>query len=85
MLTVAGTGAALVTVDVNDDAVSMFTTVITIDATETTSEDAATPSALTATPLTVADDSIMTVDIDLIDTDNVAKGLKIVLIGERNT
>jgi len=85
MLSVAGTGAALVTVDVNDDAVSMFSTVVTIDASETTSETAAAASVLTSTPLTVADDSIMTVDIDIIDTDNVAKGLKIVLIGQRNT
>jgi len=84
MLSTAGTGAALVTVDINDDTVSLFSTVLTIDSTEKTSETAAAASVLTSTPLTIADDSEMTVDIDTIDTDNVATGLKIALIGQRS-
>lgn len=82
-LSTAGTGAALVTVDINDDGVSMLTTKITIDATQKTSETATTASALTTTPLSIADDSEITVDIDTIDTDNVAAGLKIEIIGQR--
>ena len=79
--TIAGTGAALLTVDINDDTTSIFSTVLTQDATEKTSVTADTPAVLTSTPLAVLDNSEMTVDIDTIDTDNVAAGLKITLIG----
>lgn len=82
-LSTAGTGAALVTVDVNDDGSTMLSTKITIDATEKTSQTAATASVLSPNPFLIVDDSEMTVDIDTIDTDNVAKGLKITFIGYR--
>ncbi len=78
-LTTAGTGVALVTVDINEAGVTILSTKITIDATEKTSQTAATPPVISDTAL--ADDAEMTVDIDTIDTDNVAAGLKITLIG----
>jgi len=78
-LTIAGTGAALVTVDINEAGITILSTKITIDATEKTSQTAATPPVISDSAL--ADDAEMTVDIDVIDTDNVAAGLKITLIG----
>lgn len=78
-LTTAGTGAALVTVDINESGTTILSTKITIDATEKTSQTAATAPVISDTLL--ADDAEMTVDIDTIDTNNVATGLKIYLIG----
>jgi len=80
-LTVAGTGAALVTVDINDDGSTLLSTKITIDATEKTSQTAAASPILSPDPFLIADDSEMTIDVDTIDTDNVAAGLKVYLIG----
>jgi len=81
-LSTAGTGAALVTVDIHESGTTIMTTdKITIDATEKTSETAATAPAITDSAL--ADDAEMTIDIDTIDTDNVAAGLKVYLIGQR--
>jgi hypothetical protein len=78
-LTTAGTGAALVTVDINDDGSTILSTKLTIDASEKTSSTAATAAVLSAT--TVAAGSIMSFDIDTIDTDNVAAGLKVYITG----
>ncbi|KKK72512.1 hypothetical protein LCGC14_2903150, partial [marine sediment metagenome] len=78
-LTTAGTGAALVTVDINDSGTTILSTKLTIDATETTSTTAATAPVISDTAL--ADDAEITIDIDTIDTDNVAKGLKVEIIG----
>jgi hypothetical protein len=78
-LTTAGTGASLVTVDINETGTSILSTKITIDATEKTSSTATTPPVISDTSL--ADDAEMTIDIDTIDTDNVATGLKIYIIG----
>jgi len=80
-LTTAGTGAALVTVDINQGGTTILSTKITIDATEKTSTTAATPPVISDT--TLNDDVEITVDIDVVDTDNVAAGLKIYLIGGR--
>jgi len=79
-LSTAGTGAALVTVDINEGGSTILSTKITIDASEKTSTTAATAPVISDSAL--ADDAEMTVDIDTIDTDNVAKGLKIYLIGK---
>lgn len=81
-LTTAGTGAALVTVDINESGTSILSTKITIDASEKTSETAATPPVISDTSL--ADDSEITIDIDQVDTDNVAAGLKVYLIGYKS-
>ena len=78
-LTTAGTGAALVTIDINETGTSILSTKITIDATETTSTTATTPPVISDT--TLADDAEMTIDIDQIDTGGVSAGLKIYLIG----
>jgi hypothetical protein len=79
-LTVAGTGAALVTVDVHVAGTTvMSTTKVTIDASEKTSGTAATQPVLTTT--SVAADALVEVFVDLVDTDNVAAGLKVYLIG----
>jgi hypothetical protein len=82
-LTTAGTGAALVTVDINkgDAPATILSTKITIDASETTSETAATPPVLSSTSL--SDDEQIQIEIDTIDTDNVAAGLKVSIIGRR--
>ena len=79
-LRTAGTGAALITVDIHESGTSIMTTTkITIDATETTSTTAVTAPVLTDTAL--ADDSLIELFLDLRDTDNVAKGLKVEIIG----
>ena len=57
----------------NLNGVSMFSTPITIDANETTSETAAVPAVLSTTAL--ADDDVITVDIDSAGTGAV--GLKL--------
>lgn len=77
-VTTAPTGAAI-TADVNKNGISIFSTKITIDATEKTSATADTPSALTTTDL--ADDDEITVDIDGIGSTVAGAGLKIYLLG----
>lgn len=80
-LSTAGTGAQLVTVDINESGTSILSTKITIDATETTSVTAETVPVISDASL--ADDAEMTVDIDLIDTGGVSKGLKVSIIGHK--
>ncbi len=76
--TASGSGGP-VTVDVNKNGVSVFTTVITIDDTETSSLTAAVPPVISGT-LTFAEGDIIGVDIDADGTG--AKGLKIYLVGK---
>lgn len=78
-LTTAGTGAALITIDINESGTTIISTKITIDASELTSTTAVTPPVISDS--TLADDAQMTVDIDQMDSDALAKGLKIYLIG----
>ena len=78
-LTTAGTGANLVTVDINESGSTILSTKITIDATETTSTTAATPPVISDAAL--ADDAQMTIDIDQIDSGGVSAGLKVTIIG----
>ena len=80
-LTTAGTGANLVTVDINESGTTILSTEITIDATETTSTTAATPPVISDSDL--ANDAEMTVDIDQIDSGGVSAGLKVYIIGYR--
>lgn len=79
-LTTAGTGANLVTVDINEGGSTILSTKITLDATEKTSYSAATPVVISDTSL--AFNAEMTVDIDQIDSGGVSSGLKIMLIGD---
>lgn len=74
-LTAAST-SGIVTVDVNKNGVSLFSTVLTFDVNEKTTATAATPAVLATTAL--ADDDEITVDIDVAGTG--AKGLKVYLI-----
>jgi len=79
-LTTAGTGANLVTLDLNESGSTILSTKITLDATEKTSYSAATPVVISDTSL--AFNAEMTVDIDQIDSGGVSAGLKIMLIGD---
>ena len=76
---IAGTGGALVTVDIHENGTTILSTKITIDATERTSETAATPPTVSDSSL--ADDAEIEVFLDVRDTDNVATGLKVTLVG----
>ena len=80
-LTTAGTGANLVTVDINESGTTILSTKITIDATETTSTTAATAPVISDPDL--ANDAEITVDIDQIDSGGVSAGLKVSIIGYR--
>lgn len=77
LTTVSSSGA--VTVDVNKNGVSIFSTVITIDANEETSLTAATAAVLST--LTFVKGDKITVDIDGAGTG--AKGLKLYFLGTR--
>ena len=77
--TIAGTGAALLTVDVHEAGTTVLSTKVTVDATEKTSGTAATAMVISDSALAV--DSLIEVFVDVIDTDNVAAGVKVYLIG----
>jgi len=72
--TAASTGT--VTVDINEAGASIFSTLLTIDATEKTSTTAATPAVISDTA--IADDAEITIDIDVAGTG--AKGLKVTFV-----
>ena len=80
--TVAPTGAALLTVDVHEAGTSILSTKVTMDAGEKTSATAATQPVIS--DANMADNSLIEVFVDQIDTDNVAAGLKIYLIGTQS-
>jgi len=78
-LVTAGTGAALLTCDINEAGSTILSTKLTFDATETTTTTAATPVVIS--DVNLANDAIITVDIDQLDSGGVGAGLKISLIG----
>lgn len=80
-LSTAGTGANLVTVDINESGTSILSTKITIDASESTSQTAATAPVISDTAL--ADDAEISIDIDQIDSGGVSAGLKVTIIGHK--
>ena len=83
-LTTAGTGATLVSITINVNNVNIFSgggTGLTIDATEKTSTTATTPNVIGISA--VPDDAEITIDIDSVDSGNVATGLKVTLIGTK--
>ena len=80
--TVAPTGAALLTVDVHEAGTTILSTKVTMDAGEKTSATAATQPVISDSAL--ADNSLIEVFVDQIDTNNVAAGLKIYLIGTQS-
>lgn len=79
-LSTAQTAGVLLTVDINQNGVSVLGTKLTFDNNETTTTTAATQPTIVTSALT--DDSSITVDIDQVGTAG-AKGLKITLLGTR--
>lgn len=80
MLVTAQSSGNIFTVDINEGGSSILSTKITIDNTEKTSTSAVTPPVLSDT--SIADDALMTVDIDQIGAGDAA-GLKVTLIGRQ--
>ena len=79
-VTTAPTGSTI-TVDINEAGVSILSTKLTIDATEKTSTTAATPAVISDS--SIADDGVITFDIDQIGATVAGAGLKVAIIGER--
>lgn len=79
-LQTAQTSGSILTVDVNEGGVSILSTKLTIDNTEKTSTTAATAAVISDASL--ADDAEITIDVDQIG-DGTAKGLKVLLKGQR--
>lgn len=75
-----GGGGTPFTVDVNKNGTTIFSTKLTIDIGETTSETAAIPNVLSTTSF--ANDDVITIDIDGING-GFGAGLKIYLIGNQ--
>jgi len=72
----APVGSTLV-VDINESGTSVLSTKLSIDASETTSATAAVPAVISDSAL--ADDSIISVDIDQIGSGTAGEGLKVTL------
>ena len=72
----APTGSTLV-VDINEAGSSVLSTKLSIDASETSSTTAATAAVISDTAL--ANDAVITIDIDQIGSTNPGKGLKVTL------
>jgi len=66
-------------VDINEAGGTILSTKLTIDASETTSQSAATPPVISDT--TLAADAEITIDIDQVGSSTTGKGLKIILRG----
>ena len=77
-VTTAPTGATL-TVDINEAGSTILSTKITIDISEKTSGTAATPPVISDASL--AEDALMTIDIDQVGSTVAGAGLKVYLIG----
>ncbi len=78
--TTAPTGATI-TVDINESGSSILSTKLTIDATEKTSETAATAAVISDSAL--ADDAEITIDIDQVGSTLAGAGLKVYIIGKQ--
>ena len=79
-VTAAPTGS-VITVDINEDTVTILSTKLTIDATEKTSETAAIAAVISDASL--ADDAEISIDIDTIGSTIAGAGLKVTLIGAK--
>jgi hypothetical protein len=77
----AASSSGLVTVDVKVNGTSIFTTTLSIDATEKTSTTAASPAVKTGATIAIADDAEITIDITAAGT--AAKGLKVGFLWSR--
>lgn len=81
LTTAQASGANKVTIDINVSSSSILSTKLTIDNNATTSETAATPAVLSST--SIADNAVITIDIDNCDGSTTAAGLKVLLRGYR--
>lgn len=75
----APTGSAI-QVDINQNGVSILSTVLSIDATEKTSTTAATPAVISTASLT--DDAEITIDVDQVGSVITGTALNVALIGK---
>lgn len=82
LTTASATGT--VTVDINVAGSTILTTKLTIDATEETSQTAATPHVQTSDPVAIGDDAEITIDIDDAGSSADATGLKVYFEGQAN-
>lgn len=80
-LTGAGSTSGATTIDINEGGVSILSTKLTIDFGDTTSVGATTPAVISDSAL--ADNSVITVDIDGVTGGADETGLKVYLIGTR--
>ena len=77
-LTTAGTGSE-VTVDINEGGTTILSTKLTTDASEKTSRTATTPAVISDSAL--ANNAVITIDIDQIGSSVAGTGLKVYIIG----
>lgn len=80
-LAVAQVSGSVVTVDINEAGTSIISTKLTFDNTELTTKTAATPAVISDASL--ADDAVISIDLDQVQGSSVAAGLKITLLGYR--
>ena len=76
----APTGSTI-NVDINEGGSTILGTAITIDIGETSSATAATPPVVSDTDL--ADDAVMTIDVDQVGSGTAGVGLKVYITGKR--
>lgn len=76
-LSVAGSTSGTTTIDVNKNGTTVFDTILTIDATEKTSETAATPAVINVGASIIAADDEITIDVDAISGGATEAGLKL--------
>lgn len=79
-VTTAPVGAAI-QIDVKVNGVSVFSTVLSIDAGTKTSVGSAAPAVQTSNPLSIAGDDEITVDIAQVGSTTAGAGLKLALLG----
>jgi hypothetical protein len=81
-LTAAQTAGSILTVDINEEGVSVLSTKLTIDNNEETSVTAATQPVIS--DISLADNAEITIDVDQVGN-GTAKGLKVYLYGPANS
>jgi hypothetical protein len=72
---------SLLTVDLNEAGSTCLTTKLTIDAGELTSGTAATAAVIGGAGPALADNALMTIDVDGVGSGTAGAGLKVYLIG----
>ena len=75
---IAPTGSALI-IDVNNGGTSVLSTKLSVDIGETTSTTSAVPAVISSA--TIADDAVITIDIDQVGSTVAGTGVKVSLYG----